>query len=126
MMKIKITKKDILLVFIAIQTEKAQNLISSIQIMKGMFLISKELKIPRFYEFKPYLYGPCSFEVYSDLISLLESNLIDTVVTQFSWKYYKVTNVGTEKSNFIIKSMDKELLNKLKEIKEFVINKNYL
>ena len=121
----EIPRKDILLAFIDLPIDKKQNIVSPIQLMKSMFLAKNELKIPNFYEFEPYLYGPCSFEIYSDLISLLENNLIDTIATPFSWKYYRTTNVGSIKADLIIKNLDKKIVEKLNEIKKFVINKTF-
>lgn len=122
----KTSKKDILLVFIGLPINEAQNIVSPIQIMKGMFLINQELNISNFYKFEPYLYGPCSFEIYSDLISLLEDKLIDTVSTPFLWKYYRITDRGSEKVSLIIKNLNEKLLRKLSEIKKFVISKTFV
>jgi len=121
-----LSKKDILLVFISLPIDDAPKLVSPIQIMKSMFLLKEEAKIQDFYEFIPYLYGPCSFEVYSDLISLKEENLIEDVQTPFSWKHYKVTAKGNEVTNRLLKSFDKTVLQKLKEIKMFVLSKTFL
>jgi DNA-binding PadR family transcriptional regulator len=120
-----LSKKDILLVFIDLPVDDAPKLVSPIQIMKAMFLLKEETKIQDFYEFIPYLYGPCSFEVYSDLISLKEENLIEDVQSPFSWKYYKVTAKGNEVTNRLLKSFDNTLLQKLKEIKMFVLSKTF-
>ena len=122
----KISREDILLTFIDLPIDKKQSIVSPIQLMKGMFLIKNELKISKFYEFEPYLYGPCSFEIYSDLISLLENNLIDTVDTPFSWRYFRTTNVGSEKANLIIKNLDSKTVKKISDIKKFVIKKSFL
>ena len=121
----EILKKDILLAFIDLSIEK-QNILSPIQLMKGMFLVKNELKISNFYKFEAYLYGPCSFEIYSDLIDLLENKLIDAISTPFSWKYYRTTNVGSNKANLIIKKLDKKNVEKLNEIKKLVITKSFL
>ena len=122
----KISRKDILLAFIDLSIEGIQNIVSPIQLMKGMFLFKNELKPPNFYKFEPYLYGPCSFEIYSDLINLLENNLIDTVSTPFSWKFYRTTNTGSNKANLIIKKLDKRMLEKLNEIKRLVVTKSFI
>jgi uncharacterized protein YwgA len=126
MIKMNFSRKDILLVFIALPINEKRDIISPIQLMKGMFLIKNELKMPDFYEFKPYLYGPCSFEIYSDLSNLLESSLISIVDTPFSWKCFRITAKGLEKADLIIKNLDNELIGKLNEIKKFVIKKTFL
>lgn len=122
----EISREDILLVFIDMPIDKIKSIVSPIQLMKGMFLFKNELKLSKFYEFEPYLYGPCSFEIYSDLINLLENNLIDTVSTPFSWKFYRTTDTGSNKANLIIKKLDKRMLKKLNEIKKLVVTKSFL
>lgn len=46
-----------------------------IHLMKVLFLYCKEEPLPPFH-FVPYLYGPCSFEVYSSLERLSKAGLI--------------------------------------------------
>jgi hypothetical protein len=120
-----ISKKDILLVLIDLPVDNTK-LISPIQIMKSLFLLKEETKLKDFYEFVPYLYGPCSFEVYSDLISLKEETLIEDVPTFSSWKYYKTTSIGSEKASLVMKTLDEELLKELIRIKKFVVTKTFL
>jgi len=67
-----LTKKDwILLALRRIPLDR-------IHIMKTLFLIwhRSERNIPDYFEFEPYLYGPCSFEVYSVLADLQADGLI--------------------------------------------------
>ncbi len=49
-----------------------------IHLMKALFLVWKRSgkNIPEYFDFVPYLYGPCSFEVYSVLDNLLSQGLI--------------------------------------------------
>ena len=119
-------KKEVLLLYIYLPV-KEPNIVSPIQIMKGLFLASKELKLNNFYKFEPYLYGPCSFEVYQDINQLLTENLI-TMIKIFPsyWAYYKITPQGAQKSRKILQTMNRELLEKLKEIKELVVNKSFI
>jgi hypothetical protein len=70
--------RDVLLYFIYATIENVK-LLSPIQLMKGLFLIKQELELKDFYEFEPYLYGPCSFEVYRDLEILTKERLITQV-----------------------------------------------
>jgi hypothetical protein len=95
MMNESASKRDILLVFINLPIGQEENIMSPIQIMKGMFLVKNELKMENFYEFEPYLYGPCSFQIYSDLLVLVEKKLIETISSPYSWKYYRITPLGS-------------------------------
>jgi len=116
-------KKDILLYFIYVPVEKLE-LISPIQIMKGLFLIKQELKPEDFYEFEPYLYGPCSFEVYQDLEFLTEERLITTIPSGGRWFYYKITPLGKNKIKDISKTMDEKLAQGILEIKKLIAGKS--
>jgi len=70
--------RDVLLYFIYAPLENVK-LLSPIQLVKGFFFIKQELELKDFYEFEPYLYGPCSFEVYRDLKILTKERLITQV-----------------------------------------------
>jgi uncharacterized protein YwgA len=116
-------KRDVLLYFIYAPVENVQYL-SPIQIMKGLFLIKEELKLEDFYEFEPYLYGPCSFEVYRDLEILTKERLITRVPTGGRWFYYKITPLGKDKIEEILKTMDEKLAQRILELKKFVVRKS--
>jgi DNA-binding PadR family transcriptional regulator len=94
---------------------------SPLQIMKSLFLFYKEQQPEDFYEFIPYLYGPCSFEVYKDLKILEEAGLIISHPTNRGWSLFTVTNKGEE---YLIKD-NIELIRKLETIKEFVLSKSF-
>lgn len=95
--------------------------------MKGLFLLSKELKLENFYTFEPYLYGPCSFDIYNDLNAFLKENLLTTIKFPTSyWSYYKVTPQGADKSKKILQFMSEEMITKMKEIKKTVVNKSFI
>jgi uncharacterized protein YwgA len=92
--------------------------------MKGLFLIKQELKLKDFYEFEPYLYGPCSFEVYRDLELLTKERLITQVPSEERWFYYRITPLGKDKIKEILKTMDEKLAHEILKIKKFVLSKN--
>jgi len=119
-------KEDILLLYIYLPV-KEPNIVSPIQIMKGLFIFSKEMEIENFYEFEPYLYGPCSFEVYDHLHYLVKNRLVTTIRSILSsWSYYKTTPLGNEKCKQIIQSIEPKIVKKLKEVKSFVVNKSFI
>ncbi len=99
---------------------------SPIQIMKAMFLIKEELDLSEFYEFKPYLYGPCSFEIYSDLLDLKIRGLIDTIPSLWGWKNYRITAKGKVEAEKYIKEESEEVKNKILQIKKLVVSKSFL
>ena len=58
---------------------KEPNVISPLQIMKELFLVSEELNLKGFYKFKPYSYEPCIFKVYHEARMLpITNNIITT------------------------------------------------
>jgi uncharacterized protein YwgA len=122
---LKLRKRDILLYFIYVPVEKLE-LMSPIQIMKGIFLIKQELEPPDFYEFVPYLYGPCSFEVYRDLDTLVEEGLIARIPSGRGWFYYKITSLGREEAEHISKLIDENLARGILEIKKLIAGKSLL
>jgi len=118
-------RRDILLCFIALPEGKT-NVLSPIQIMKGMFLIKQELNVSNFYEFKPYLYGPCSLEVYEDIQRFVEENLILLLPSIRGWKLYTISSKGMEKFKAISKTMDEEFLENMRRIKKIVMEKSFI
>ena len=74
--------------------------VDPIRIMKGQFLFAMETPAEwasgeSRYEFVPYQFGPCSFEIYSDLDELEKAGYLKTrQVPSQSWKYYSATDKG--------------------------------
>ena len=71
--------------------------IEPIRIQKGMFLFAKEsgAKQEQVYDFVPYNWGPCSFEIYDDLEDLLEKGLVEQIpVPGARWHRYLRTPLG--------------------------------
>ena len=68
-----------------------------IHIMKGLFLIwhRSGRKITGFFKFEPYLYGPCSFEVYSELETLqADGHVVQATHPIPKWVNYYLTEKG--------------------------------
>lgn len=93
---------------------------SPLQIMKSLFLYSQKRKPKGFYEFVPYLYGPCSFDVYLDLRELVSKGLIAEIPSHFSWNFYTITSNGEK----ILK--DEKQDDDLEDIKKFVLSKSFV
>lgn len=121
-------KRDILLALMYLPTDKKLEIMSPIQIMKALFLFKMELKLSdlEFYKFEPYLYGPCSFEVYSDLASLQIQRLVDAEPSFWGWKYYRLTDKGRNVAEEVVGEMDKSMLDKLHRIKNTVMSKSFM
>lgn len=69
---------------------------STIRLMKLLFLFTEKMKTNTpsgFYKFIPYLYGPCSFNVYKDLITLEKEKMI-SVNKNARWEIFTITKYG--------------------------------
>lgn len=104
--------------------------IDPIRIQKGMFLFAKEAGAPKtqVYDFVPYNWGPCSFEIYGDLDDLLARGLIERApVLGASWSKYQRTATGhvmakrTARSGKIVR----DLANRAAEIRATVQGKDF-
>ena len=81
--------------------------IDPIRIQKGMFLFAKTANAPRAqrYDFVPYNWGPCSFEIYEDLDDLLERGHIEEIrVPGASWNKYRRTDKGHSAASTVTRS----------------------
>ncbi len=89
-----------------------------IKLMKELFVLGQTIKPSNFYEFIPYLYGPCSFELYKDLEALTEKRLVD-IFDEYRDGHglYSLTKEGIEKSKKIFDSLDKTISDKISQIK---------
>jgi hypothetical protein len=101
--------------------------IDPVRIMKGLFLFGQEAPsgwIPAEgrYDFEPYNYGPCSFDIYADLDALQRRGYIrTTAVAGRSWQYYSLTAAGVATLGEVVASMHPEALRYLGEIRQFVM-----
>lgn len=97
-----------------------------IRIQKGLFVLSKEVPkewIPAEarHNFVPYLYGPYSFDINSDLKMLVKEGFIKARnKPDVSWKYYSLTEKGKGLVKEKSESMMLELVSYIKTIREFV------
>ncbi len=89
-----------------------------IHIMKGLFLLWKRAgEIPDYFHFEPYLYGPCSFEVY-DVLAIMENEglIVQPSHPVLRWEAYYLTERGRKEAERAIREMDPPLRERLEEI----------
>jgi hypothetical protein len=100
--------------------------IDPIRIMKGIFLICQRLAegaLPAGarYDFVPYSYGPCSFEIYSDLEVLARIGLVQAnEVLGVAWKTYSLTPPGIEEARQTLKGLDPDARNYITRVRKYV------
>ncbi len=116
------TKKDWVLLVLK------QNPMDRIHIMKSLFLIwhRSERKLSDYFYFEPYLYGPCSFEVYSELENLSDDGLIIQPPYQKSrWVHYYLTEKGKRETVLAEKKASPILLKIVDNIKQDISQLNF-
>ena len=96
-----------------------KNPLDRIHIMKALFLIWHRTgrNIRGYFEFVPYLYGPCSFEIYSVLGSLQANGFIvqpPHPVPQ--WINYYLTDRGKKRAEEAEKKVSLDTLKLIKEV----------
>lgn len=80
-----------------------------IRLMKSLFLIwhRSGRKLEGFYEFVPYRYGPCSFELYGELEHLEQQHLVSQPPHSVArWASYYLTPAGEREASTVEKKAD--------------------
>ena len=116
------TKKDWVLLVLK------QNPMDRIHIMKSLFLIwhRSGRNLSDYFYFEPYLYGPCSFEVYSELENLSDDGLIMQPPYQNSrWVHYYLTDKGKSEAALAEKKANTTLLEIVNHVKQDISQINF-
>lgn len=89
-----------------------------IHIMKALFLLGRRGgDLPNFFKFEPYLYGPCSFELYTLLEELVEEGLIvQPPHPAPRWGKYYLTPKGKIEADRAFKEINPQHRYLLKEV----------
>jgi len=120
-------KREWLLLFVGISGPDRTEIppIDPVRVMKGLFLFGQQVELPpdERYHFVPYLYGPCSFEIYRDLDGLVEHGLIaEEKPWGRSWNLYRPTAQGRRVVQEIAAKIPASHLEGLAEIKRYVLS----
>lgn len=94
-------------------------------LMKALFLLWYRSKrsIPEYFVFEPYLYGPCSFEVYSVLEDLLANGFVVQLPHPVQqWACYFLTDRGKREAEAAVSFADPATLAQVKQIANEVSN----
>jgi hypothetical protein len=95
-----------------------------IRIMKGLFVYGQETppswrKLGASYDFLPYNYGPCSFEIYDDVAALERAGMVETLkLPGHEWKYYGLSSAGRAFVEGVRGDWDSRSLDYLRRIKD--------
>jgi DNA-binding PadR family transcriptional regulator len=128
-------KEDWLLVYLSLPSADNKSYIDPIRIQKGLFLfrmqnedkVKDKDKAKDFYEFIPYLYGPCSLDIYDDLRELQQQGLVSDRPRDYrGWTYYTLTSEGEKKAKSLKGQDPNRLVGDLESIKERVTRLSFL
>lgn len=109
----KLEKKDWILLILKISP------MDRIHIMKTLFLIWHRTgrKLSDYFKFEPYLYGPCSFEVYKELRNLeTEGLIIQPPHSIPEWINYYLTQKGRLEAEKIYNNASPEIRENIEKI----------
>jgi len=90
-----------------------QTPLDRIHIMKTLFLIwhRSGRKMEGYFQFEPYLYGPCSFEVYSILENLqADGFIVQPPHSMPQWVNYYLTEKGKKEADEAVKRASPQTL----------------
>jgi len=113
----EVTKNDWVLLLLR------QNPLDRIHIMKALFLIwhRSGRNIKNYFEFVPYLYGPCSFEVYSVLENLQANGfIVQPPHSMPQWVNYYLTEKGRKEAENAAARASSDILRFIEKIVEQV------
>ncbi len=112
-----LSKRDWLLLLLR------QKPLDRIRLMKALFLIwhRSGRRLENFYEFIPYMYGPCSFELYRELEQLQREHLVSQAPHSVAnWASYYLTPAGEKKALSVERNVDPKTLRQIQSIAEEV------
>ena len=100
--------------------------IEPIQLQKTLFKFSQESGAPavELYDFEPYNWGPCSFQIYEDMAQLRSQDLVEMIPTGRGWNIYGLTAKGEQQ--VAEHSNGSSLAECLDEIRTYVGGRRYV
>lgn len=125
-------KRDRLMVYLGLLPEEWETLNGSIRIQMGMFLFrmrNEYILQGDFYEFKPYIYGPSSVEIYEDLVDMESEKLVKHIDCVQQHRSTILEPKGTTLFKTLVNSaepMDAVLIENLLAIKKWLKNLNFV
>ncbi len=114
-------KKDWLLLAIG------EGTLEPVQVQKLMFLFREKTAVSNkeAYEFVPYDWGPCSFEIYDDLDDLIALDLIARSQSPHGVSRYSLSEQGQKTEKNIRGLVDEALLGELLKLRRWVTSRPF-
>jgi len=101
----------------------------SLRLMKILFIMGQQNKnLPNFYNaWQKYLYGPCDFEVYSDISNLKQDGLIEEKKIPFqNFTNLSLTKKGADRAKFLFESLEQSVKDLIRSSKKEANNRQSL
>ena len=101
--------------------------IQPIQLQKTLFKFAKESEVAQseVYEFAPYNWGPCSFDLYNDLRNLRLEGLAEAIPSGHGWNAYRLTAPGRAKEKELLEQAKSPLIEQHKKIRAWVTKRDF-
>jgi hypothetical protein len=98
-----------------------------IQVQKTLFKFAEEAGAPEAerYEFVPYNWGACSFDIYDDLGQLREEELVEFEPSGRGWNVYHVTDKGAQVAKELREAADSHMVNRMDDIRGYVTSRSF-
>ncbi len=98
-----------------------------IQVQKTLFKFAEESGADdsERYDFEPYNWGPCSFEIYDDLGELREEQLVEFEPSGRGWNAYRVTDKGVQVAQGLREKADSDLVDRMDDIRDYVTSRSF-
>lgn len=98
-----------------------------IQVQKMLFKFAEEAGAPEAerYDFVPYNWGACSFDIYDDLGELREEQLVEFEPSGRGWNVYRVTDKGVQVAQELREEADSDLVDRMNDIRGYVTSRGF-
>ena len=101
--------------------------VEPVQVQKIMFLFAKKADAPEdeTYDFVPYNWGPCSFQIYDDLENLIDQEVVEPRPTARGWSRYGLTEHGLAVLEDLRNEANLAVLDRLDEVRSWVTSRSF-
>jgi len=98
-----------------------------IQVQKTLFKFAQEANAPlaEIYQFEPYNWGPCSFDIYDDLAALRAEGFVEFVPAGSGWNAYRTTAAGQERVKELRSKAPAPQLAEIDRVREYVVSRGF-
>lgn len=124
-------RRDWLLILLLLpgSSERENEPMDRVRIVKTLFLLGRDKSqgLREFYEFRPYLYGPFSPDIYADLENLIgEGYVAQELSVPRNWGRYRLTSSGVTEARRASEQVSGQVRETLEALKKLVTGLSFL